>query len=193
MFAPPAYIEPISDNKQMELCISYEKKRNTDISDLYIHTDNFSFTKNKNILFLNKLLVEIDRQVLFKLPTQFYDLYTEIEKSKYIIELPVNWDDEGSLNYDKQTWTRTIDFLIDYSEWIYDNFNRILYTPKIYHGPKGGIDILWEESSFKMLIHVEKDTQNGFFYADNNKNQITEGQFQLDEIDFFLLPLPINI
>jgi hypothetical protein len=117
------------------------------------------------------------------------ELNKEIEKSKYILDLKDNWYDEGSVGYDKITWEKSIEFVINYANWISENFSKIINTPKIYHGPKGGIDILWERENYKMLVHIDKEGVNGLFYADNNDGQISEGQFHVQNTNFNLLPL----
>jgi hypothetical protein len=112
---------------------------------------------------------------------KFSELNKEIEKSKYILDLKDNWDDEGSVGYDKITWVKSVEFVTKYANWILESFNKIIDTPKIYHGPKGGIDILWERENYRMLIHIDKEGVNGLFYADNNDGQISEGQFHVQD------------
>jgi hypothetical protein len=84
-----------------------------------------------------------------------------------------------------------MEFIVNYANWVSDNFNKMIDTPKIHHGPKGGIDILWEKENYQMLIYIDKDGKNGFFHANDFKGQISDGQFDPQNINFNLLPLTI--
>jgi len=64
--------------------------------------------------------------------------------------------------------------------------------PKISHAPKSGIDILWENDKFRILIYINQDGKSGLFYTDNTKQQLSEGQFDIEDINFKLLPQPIE-
>jgi hypothetical protein len=115
-----------------------------------------------------------------------------IEKSKYIIDLQDDWDDEGSIGYKEETWRKSVDFLIEYVEWVYSKFNKF-YIPSIYHGQKGGIDIVWQEATFKMLIRLDEKVENAVFYAEDKKRvQNSQGEFKVANLNYFMLPIPIE-
>jgi hypothetical protein len=137
--------------------------------------------------------IKLDDKIIAEIPYIFSELYKEIEASKYILDLKDDWDDAGSPGYDKNTWIKTIQFLVNYSQWFFEKFNRIIYTPKIYPGAKKDIDLLWEKDSFRLLIRINESGESGMFYADNHKEQITEGQFNIKDINYQLLPLPIEV
>ncbi len=149
--------------------------------------------KSFTIISKSQLEIRIDDELFFLIPDRLSNLYEAILKSKYILDLQDDWDENGGIAYDKTTWMRSIGFLINYAEWMLNNFNKIIITPKIYHGPNGGIDMLWENKSNRVLINIEKGAVNGLFYADNLRNQVSEGQFELENVDFILLPLPISV
>lgn len=66
----------------------------------------------------------------------FNELAHEIEESKFILHLEENYDDAGALEHSESTWVRTIIFLTNYANWIYENTGKIIDTPQINPGPK---------------------------------------------------------
>ena len=130
---------------------------------------------------------------LGSLPTGLSFLFKEIDKSQYILKLDDDWDDAGGEKYQTQTWVNATSFLMRYAKALHDDFNIVINSPKIYHGPKGSIDILWEPSAYRLVINIPKDGQKAMFYADNYKDQITEGVFHLDNFNVTLIPLPIQL
>lgn len=121
------------------------------------------------------------------------NIFVAIDKSKYILSLKDNWDDEGGLKYNEQTWIASIKFLLNYAKTLYEDFNTEVDTPAIYHGPKGSIDIMWEKLTYRMVINIQADGRHAHFYADNYKDQMTEGNFKLNQFNRFLIPLAIRL
>ncbi len=182
---------------------SYSGQQLIDITDKkkYLHT------REKNVLsniFFNAFVAEddsshsdilpvfIDGDIVCELPLQLEALYNAIEKSKYILDLQDNWDDEGSQGYTKETWYRAIQFIGNYAKWILNCFDTVIDTPKISHGPDGSIDILWKKAtSYRMLINIPADNkQPGSFYGDDYKLLKVQGTFDPQEQHQipFLLP-----
>jgi|WetSurMetagenome_2_1015567.scaffolds.fasta_scaffold60919_3 hypothetical protein len=143
--------------------------------------------KEKNNI--KKIIVD---NICFYIRQELYVLRDAIQNSKYIFELKDDWDDEGTIGYSKDTWEKAIKFLIKFAERILDNYKRVIYIPNIFHGKNGGIDILWEENDFRMLIRIDGNVEKATFYADDFKQQSSEGEFNIDSFSLFMLPLPIN-
>jgi len=131
---------------------------------------------------------------VFSLSSKLLYLTHALKKSQYILDLKDNWDDEGSVGYNLQVWEVSLKFVINYAEWLYKNFNVEMYIPKIYHGPNGSIDIIWEEESFRLFININANFKSANFFSDLNRqfNQVTEGCFQLENFNYQLLPLPFK-
>ncbi len=86
------------------------------------------------------------------------ELETAIEKSKYILDLENNWDEEDSFGYEEETLNRAYSFLRRHFEEANRDFStNTLDIPNIYHGRDGGIDILWDKENLRLLTHVPKD------------------------------------
>jgi hypothetical protein len=137
---------------------------------------------------INSEAYTFNGNVIGILPSELTFLFKTFNKSQYILQLEDDWDDAGSDKYDESTWINAITFLTRCAKNLYDDFNVIINAPKIYHGPKGSIDILWEPSAYRLVINIPKDGDKAMFYADNYKDQITEGSFNLDNFNVSLIP-----
>ncbi len=132
-------------------------------------------------------------QNLGVLPLELAFLYKTIDKSQYILQLEDGWDDAEAEKYEEKTWINAVSFLIRYAKTLFDDFNIIINSPKIYHGPNGSIDILWEPSAYRLVINIPKMGDTAMFYADDYKDQKTEGVFQLDNFNVSLIPFAIQL
>lgn len=150
--------------------------------DLY----NFEKVNHVNYNYKNQFNIDI--------PIEIFYLNDVIKKSEYILELENDWDENGSEKYNFDTWKNSIIFLIDYSKILLTDFNKKIAIPNIYHGPKGSIDILWEEANYKLLINVNKNGTNAVFYGSNNdySNNI-KGEFSLNNFSKTLIPIAFNL
>ncbi|MCH7928245.1 MAG: hypothetical protein IID03_09750 [Candidatus Dadabacteria bacterium] len=114
------------------------------------------------------IVVKLDDEIILEIPPKFDELFKSIEKSKYILDLEDDWDDEGSPAYDKTTWIRAIKFIYNYTKKIYDERGKVIEPPKISQGPEGSIDILWKKESYRLLINIPLDYHKpGSFYGDD--------------------------
>jgi hypothetical protein len=153
----------------------------------------YNFTTNiitHNIKKEENTVLHIDK-LKISIPSPYSNLIQEIKKSMYIVDLKDNWDDEGAIGYSIVTWHTAVQFIINYTKWIHWNFEEIIESPKIYHGPKGSIDILWENNQLRLLINIDKESKTGMFYSDNYKHQVSEGSFELSDFSYGLLPIPL--
>jgi hypothetical protein len=127
------------------------------------------------------------------LPLELTFLFKTMDKSQYILQLEDNWDDAGGEKYKERTWVNALLFLTRYAKNLFNDFNIIINSPKIYHGPSGSIDILWEPSAYRLVINIPKEGNKAMFYADDYKDQITEGSFHLDNFNVSLIPFAIQL
>jgi hypothetical protein len=127
-----------------------------------------------------------------KIPIAIKELEEVFLKAKYILDLHDDWDDEGAFGYTIDSWKSGAEFLINFNKWLKDIFGGNLYLPKMYHGPKGTIDIIWQEKDFRLFINIDGLNNKGNFYSDTPNKQYTEGGFSLDNVAFNLFPLPFK-
>jgi len=130
----------------------------------------------------SEITIEISENLIYVLPFIFNELGNRITKAKYILELEEDWDDEGGKPYSEQTFKQAIDFIIEYTQWAWNDLNILISPPKIFHGPNQSIDLLWSESSYELLINIPPYPKKiSRFYGDNKKNTRIEGQFNIKD------------
>lgn len=137
---------------------------------------------------------EFNNDFICSFPTNLSYLVDSIKKSEYIIELKEDWDDNNSIGYKYETWKSSIKFLMGFAVAIYERVNIQIDIPKIYHGPNGSIDILWEYPKYTLLINIAPLGTKGEFYCDNsNGTQTIKGEFPVVSFDSNLLPIPTSV
>lgn len=126
-----------------------------------------------------KIKIQLTNEYIIDISYQFQNLIEEIEKSKYILELPDDWDDEGSPKYEEEVFINAIEFLIKSVQDIKDEFDVIIDTPKILHGPDGSIDVLWKNADYKLLLNISPDENNiaTFYGYNSNIGSEIKGKF----------------
>jgi hypothetical protein len=143
----------------------------------------FPFSENKD------KIVDLTNEESISVSSELNPLIEAVEESKYILELPDNWDEEGSESYSKEVWVKAVKFLIRHAEWVLEQTGKPIVTPKILHGPDGSIDIYWKKPEFYLLINIPKeDGSLATFYVNNYKELKIEGQFNPIETLHYLLP-----
>jgi hypothetical protein len=140
----------------------------------------------------NLIGIMLQQTLIGTLPINLAYLAKSIETSKSILNLKDNWDDEGSEKYETSTWIAAVNFLIEYSKTLFNEYTIETPSPKIYQGPRGSIDILWEVEKYRLLVNINKNGEDAMFYADNYNNQTSEGVFKLKNFNRFLLPIAMQ-
>ncbi len=135
-----------------------------------------------------EIIVSLDGKRIFRLPEELGNIAAAIEKSRYILQLEKNFDGSESEAYSPETWLKTVSFVAEYANWLFDLFGKTMAVPKIYHGPDSSIDIYWENERFNLLINIPPGTAPATFYGDNYGTQITEGRFDPANFREALLP-----
>lgn len=179
---------------------------NRNIEESYSY--NFNFTKNRR---RNDLLANIALEpILYQQSTPFVHIYTKdnyskvidselyylydtIKASEYILTLEENWDDEGAPSYNKFVWQKAVDFLLEYSELVLKEYNKKIISPKIYHGPNGTIDILFENSNYTLLINILEDGLHAEYFGQDKRKNTAKGTINLSNINKSLIPLANNL
>ncbi len=131
----------------------------------------------KNVDVIHYLYVFVG-ETKFSIPEKFEELAKEIERSRYILTLPDNWDDEGSKPYKQETLICAIHFLLDYFYLLDKIYAHSIKVPQIGHGVNGGIDILWKSKDYRLLINIHEAPSNiASFYGDDYKDNKIKGTF----------------
>ena len=132
--------------------------------------------------------VELPNGETLILPRIFKDLADQIEKSKYILGLGDDWDENGAVGYTKETFIQAIQFLTNYALWSFNEHGRIVDTPDILPGADGTIDLLWEKMDYDLLLTISVYPKStGQFYGDDKNATKISGEFPLEDFSQVIL------
>jgi len=111
-----------------------------------------------------------------------------IENSKFILDLPEKWDDEGSLNYLEETWRTATQFVRKTAFQFKKETGRWIDAPKITPSHDGSIDVRWKSLERSLLINFPADSISpaNFFGSDKNIDTI-KGTLNLSSQNHWLL------
>ncbi|WP_299124172.1 hypothetical protein [uncultured Tenacibaculum sp.] len=140
----------------------------------------------------NHRLLLINNNITLKIPYAIRELESVFLEGKYILDLKDDWDDEGAIGYTEQSWESGASFIIDFYKWLLSVFSGDLYFPMMHHGPKGTIDIAWDEDDFRLFINLDFINNKGSFYSDTPNKQYSEGDFLLNDFKFKMIPFPLK-
>lgn len=123
------------------------------------------------------------------LPPQLGHVVGAIEKSREMLDLPDNWDDEGSPAYDEATWRRAITFLVSNMFGFWQEHGVFPEVPTIDQGPLGSIDLHWQTPTRELLINVPVATDEpiDFYGDDGHDGHQVKGMLDPDETGLWLL------
>jgi|GEM_PF-1626027 len=141
------------------------------------------------------VVVKLDSLQQVELPAELGEIAQAIEESKYILELTDNFDEEDAKACEFATWERAVQFLVEYSKWVFKSFHYVIDRPQIYDGPHGSIDMLWGTDRYRWLINFPEDrTQPASFYGDDFKLDQIKGTFNpsIDSRRVFMFLLGTN-
>jgi hypothetical protein len=100
-----------------------------------------------------------------------------IEASRNILDIPDDWDSEGSVDYSESTWNRATEFLKRTAFALRVHHEREVQTPRILHGPDGGIDLHWKTTSHELLISIPAHPDEpADFYGDSGPRNTIKGK-----------------
>lgn len=91
-----------------------------------------------------------------------------IERSRFILELQANWDEEGAVGYAEDTWTRAVTFLRELFA-LGGGYGWALEVPAISPSDAGGIDLFWKGHERTLLINVPaRIEEKATYYGQNS-------------------------
>jgi hypothetical protein len=90
----------------------------------------------------------------FAIPSEISHIADAVESSRRILDLPDNWDSEGSPGYSHATWERAAQFVLKNASSLWYDRAVVLSAPVISHGPEGSIDVHWQAENHILLINI---------------------------------------
>ena len=111
-----------------------------------------------------------------------------IESSRSILDLPDNWDEEGSSAYAEDTWKRATSFVEECAIGYRGASGVWVDPPKITPGPDGSIDVRWKSSTRSVLINFPADqSQPTQFFGSNSERDSIKGTLDLSSPNQWIL------
>lgn len=109
----------------------------------------------------------------FKLPPELKHIANSIENAKSLLNLVDDWDDEGSSPTDLKTLLKAANFIINYSNYIFNYIDStIIASPYMEVLRDGSILAVWEteKSSFTIVFNVI-ESEFTYYYAKRKDGQ----------------------
>lgn len=94
----------------------------------------------------------LDNQIVVS--SKLIDIVNEINDSKTLIDLEYNWGHNEELPLDPELYLNTVQFLLQYSEFVLKAYHIVIETPEINLCPNGSLDLSWVTKSARLLINT---------------------------------------
>lgn len=138
--------------------------------------------------FLQTPPVNDPRTLDLELPDALAHFADAVEKSRWMLDLRDNWDDEGAPGYAQATWERAVRFLLESALGVWRAYGIASPAPQIQNGPEGTIDLLWESSDFSLLLNIPVDeVEPASYYGSNARGEEMRGTLDARQPHEFLL------
>ena len=111
-----------------------------------------------------------------------------VQSSRRILELPENWDEEGSPVYSYETWERATRFVLQSAMGQRRDSGVWVGPPKITPGPDGSIDVRWKTSTRSVLINFpHSDHERVQFFGSDGDVETVKGTLDLTSPNQWIL------
>jgi len=132
-----------------------------------------------------KVIFRLKTGKTIKIYTELLQLTYVIQKSNYILDLQKGWDDDNALEISPLVWESAINFLVNYTNHIFDSSKVKIQVPNINPCRDGSIDLSWRTNTTRLLINIGPN-QLASYYGDNYNNiNGIEGLVELDQVQEF--------
>ena len=112
-----------------------------------------------------------------------------LDKSRNILALQDDFDEEGSVHYAENTYKRAGEFVRKLWKFSVENLISIPSLPKILPGPNGSIDVYLDSKSLSFLANIPNSLEKNITYygrrKDNNRN--IKGEFSEERVSDILV------
>ncbi len=95
---------------------------------------------------------------VMSLPAELSPISMAIERSRCILDLLDDWDDEGAPAISKATWDRAIGWLSANALSLRTEHRVVVVAPLMSAGPDGSIDVHRKDDRRQLLVNVPADT-----------------------------------
>lgn len=91
----------------------------------------------------------------YKIPSELQGIASFIHSSRAILELEEDWNDDGALRIDKQTWITACKAIVEYSKAVWECHSVVIPLPEMNPCPDGSIDLVWRKPNVRLLINIK--------------------------------------
>ena len=106
------------------------------------------------------------------LPQVLQPVAERLDRSRGMLALGDNWDDEGSPGYAEATWHRAAEIVVGTATAYHRSGGGVVPLPVITKGEAGSIDVQWRTSTRNILISVPAEPDEAVsFYAHDRENE----------------------
>jgi len=129
-------------------------------------------------------------------------IQSSMEEIEYIFDWEDDWDDDGSVAYNRETLDRAVGFVKLMMAHTLQHEGKLLTVPRFMPGAKGAIEICWWESSiwkvakWRLVISVPASVDVSAEYYGNGDGIVKGRSLMLDvvskEISTWLLKQHFN-
>ncbi|MEX1120653.1 MAG: hypothetical protein WED82_00870 [Balneolales bacterium] len=112
-------------------------------------------------------------------------IYEEIEHSKYLKDLPEDWDEQGAAAIDEALYEVSIGFLLKYAEYLLTEKHIIIESPEINPTRNGSVDLSWSTDNARMLINIRRKGGEmiAYYYGDlRDDKDVVKGSVSANKI-----------
>lgn len=95
-------------------------------------------------------------------------LAAEIERARYLLDLPDDWDTDGSPGFAEATWTRTVNLAVDLGTSLADGWSLTPRDIEILPGAGGNLSLEVAYPNATILFSVPKDRDAPVRYYGRN-------------------------
>lgn len=151
------WVKESSEFKKLSIKLSYASSYDLDLK---------VFEKPRNVY------IKVGDNNL-SLPYQLTHILEAINKSKEILSLDNDWDDEGANATNFKTYFKAITFVVNYSKYILETLKTVIDSPDIDIMRDGGVSVFWETAKATFLIIFKKnDTPYSYYYGNNKIDDV---------------------
>lgn len=114
----------------------------------------------------------------FDIPAPVIPLWRELQTSRRILDMPANWDGEGSQAYSVVTWQRAIQFVLRMAIESWRMSDIVAPLPALTPGPEGSLDVTWRTSKRALFLNVpaEESEPIEYFGRDHSRTVRVKGE-----------------
>ena len=90
-----------------------------------------------------------------------------------MLELEDDWDENGAIATDNQTFNKAASFVVDYCTWILKHCETVIVAPVFDLMKDGGILVQFQSENGKFYIVFKKnDDERAYYFAERKTNKV---------------------